>query len=117
MEEVLERLIENFVNNAQNYGKALEEGDSELTNKKYGITSNTLKEIRDFGKEGEIALSNLRSHDNISVRYWAAIYSMKYDKRKSIKVLKAISKRSGAIAFSAEMFLEQYNNGTIEGLL
>ena len=114
MSKTLANLTDDFIGNAQIYEEALENGNSKLANKKHDDAGKILKKIREFGDIGDEAILQLTNHENISVRLWAAVYSLKYNVKRAEKVLKDISNSKGAIGFSAKMILEEKSKGNLD---
>ena len=114
MKKDLDGLVADYVKNAVRHGEATIEGDFKAANNSHDKIIKALSEIRKYGNEGDIALLALIDDDNDSVKCWAATHSLKYHKEKSEQILLYLSKKSGPIAFNAEMVLSEWKNGTLE---
>jgi predicted transcriptional regulator len=114
MKKKLEEFIADYMENAVTHGEATNEGDYKVANASHDKLMTALSEIRKFGNEGDIALLALSDDENDSVKCWAATHSLKYNKDKAEKVLLDLSKKSGPIAFNAEMVLSEWKKGTLE---
>jgi len=114
MTDKLKKIIAEYRLCAKKHGEATMEGDYKLANENYDKLVKLLQKIRQFGNDGDIALLSLIEDENQSVRCWAATDSLKYDKRKAVKVLKKLSKEEGIIAFDAKMVLSEWKKGNLK---
>ena len=114
MTSELETFIQEYRRCAEEQGNAFMEGDSVTANQNYDKRQELRQKIRDFGNEGDVALLSLMEDTNQNVKCLAAIDSLRFDKRKAVKVLKKLSKEKGIIAFNAKMFLKEWKKGAIE---
>ena len=110
----LERIIEEYKSYAVNHGEATLEGDSTVANQNYDKLKTVLKQIKEFGDDGGLALLSLLEDNNQSIRCWAATDSLRFNESKAKKALKKLSKEDGIIAFDAKMVLKEWRKGTLK---
>jgi len=114
MKKELDTLIAVYKENASKHGQAIKEGDYQLANDSHDLLINALREIREYGEKGAIALASMIQDNDDSVKCWAATHSLNYDQDKAERTLSDLSEKSGPIAFNAEMVLSEWKKGTLE---
>ena len=114
MDEVIQQSVEKYVTNALIHGEASQEGDFKRGNAAYHGIVAALKELRAAGEDGRQALLDVLHHESDAVTCWAATHLLKTDKKKAIKVLRAISRRPGIIGSDASTVLEELKKGRLE---
>jgi len=99
---------------AAEHGAASEEGDSEAANRAFEKLVAVYRALRNLGETGQNVVAGLMEHESPSVRGWAAAHSLKSHEDKAIATLENLSDGVGAVAFTAEIVLGEWRNGTLE---
>ncbi len=82
MKKPLEEIIQAYRNYAFAHGKATIEGDYKVTNENHDKLIALVPTIRDYGKDGEIALAHLTEDPDDAVACWSATHLLKLDEKK-----------------------------------
>ena len=106
--------FDKFVEGAVLRGKAISTGDYKTANK-------LSKKLHDFyirikDTDGLNKLAAFLNHENENVRYYAAIYYLKYDEEVALTVLEELTKLPTIISTSAKMTLEAWRKGLLDAL-
>ncbi|WKL58421.1 hypothetical protein Q1W73_05395 [Asticcacaulis sp. ZE23SCel15] len=103
-----------FISAARSHGDGSEIGNSTLANQSYDKLINVVHKYRlKYGPERELVLP-LLSHENSSIRTWAALFSLPIDEKLAIHTLSSVSKEPGIIGFSAKITLAEWNRGVLK---
>jgi len=103
-----------YAASAQVHGAATKEGEYERANAAHDVVLDAYRKLRAAGDEGIRALQELMEHHNDSVRCWAATHCLPTAQAKAEAVLMDLAEGMGAIAFTAEIVLEEWHKGTLE---
>jgi Domain of unknown function (DUF2019) len=107
-------LVELFVDASISHGQGTLNGDYKKCNKAYSVIQKVYDELkrRDLI---ENALLDLLTHDDTSVRLWAASYLLPIVPTESIMALSGISSnRDGNFRLDAELVLEEWEKGELK---
>ena len=110
-EQMVEELIEKFVQAAKSHYVASLAGDWRTANKEAAKIRKTIKTLRSHGENAREALLAQTDNQDLSVSAMAAAYSLKYAPEKSISVLIRIAKEPGLIGFEAGQALQRWKEG------
>ena len=113
MSESLHSILEESRNLAIAHGKATLSGDYKAGNVAFDKLLALVPAIRKYGVEGEDALLRLTMDPNDSVVCWAATNLLKSHEEKAITALERIAAKSGIIAFSAKLVIQQWKKGEL----
>jgi len=69
--------------------------------------------IRTHGEKGEEALLQMTKDTDDSVVCWAATNLLKSHENQAIAALEGVAKKTGILAFNAEMVLKQWKKGEL----
>jgi hypothetical protein len=113
MSEPLQSIISEARNLAVAHGKATLSGDYKSGNRAFDKLMAIVPVIRGYGYDGEVALLQLTEDADDSVVCWAATIVLKSNEAKAIAALEKVSKKTGIIAFNAQMVLKQWKKGEL----
>ena len=103
-----------YTRNALMHREATKEGDSDRANAAYDALVGAYRYLRESGGEGLEALVTLMGHEDEGVRCWAAAHCLDWDAPKAEAVLTELSQGQSLVAFSAQMVLSQWKEGTFK---
>ncbi len=107
------KLLEQFIDASIKYGESVEEGTSRKTNRYSKIIRTIRSELKSKG-ELEILIP-LLNHNNDNVKLSAATSLIWIMEQQSKEVLEELKTKRGLLGFEAEMFLQEWEKGNIEG--
>lgn len=107
------KIINQYINAAIEYGEAQEKGAAEKVNKNADIIRNLRQEIREDSEMNLQVLEPLLDHENDYVRLKAAYDLLPFCTSKVEQVLEELSKKKKLIGFEAEMLLEVWRKGEL----
>ena len=113
MNESLQNVIEKSRKFAIAHGKATLTGDYKSGNLAFDKLVALVPVIRKYGKDGEAALLHLTEDADDSVVCWAATNLLKSHEAQALAALERVAKKTGIMAFNAELVLKQWNKGEL----
>ena len=111
MEQSCRDPVERYVSNAIIHGEAT---DVDCVNHANDEVLAALSEIRKCDDLGRSILTDLLSHENDSVRCWAATHLLKLDEQRARWVLQRLTKAKWPLGFTARIVLEEWRKGTLK---
>ncbi|HWI40496.1 MAG TPA: hypothetical protein VNX25_03305, partial [Verrucomicrobiae bacterium] len=108
-------LLHRFAAAAQMHFLALELLDEEGADAHARVIIGLYRSIAAFGESGRTALLSLTDHEDPVVAGMAAVYSLRYDSRRSLETLGRISSEEGLLGFRARVALERWESGEWRG--
>lgn len=99
---------------AEAYRVASEVGDAKAKEKNFHKLVSMSRQLRARGNEGEAALHRLMKDPSDAVLTWAAWQSLPFAEKEALKLLDAVSRKRGPIAFDAEMIAEAWRAGELD---
>jgi hypothetical protein len=99
---------------AEAYGAAVILGDAKATTRNYDKLIAIGPKLRAYGTLGQAVLRRLMKNPSDAVASWAATDSLPFAEADGLIVLDAIAKKTGSIAFDAEMTAEQWRAGELK---
>jgi hypothetical protein len=102
-------VIEAFIDQAERYGRAINDGDSKVAN----LSHDKLKAIikaTDSKEQGGILLK-LCEHKSESVRLWAASFLLKQNESLSLSIIEEIISSGSILGLVAEVTLDKWKSG------
>jgi hypothetical protein len=106
-----EELISLYIDAATNHALESESGDPEAANKNYQVITEVYGELR--SRSAEHAMLPLLSHENMSVRGWAATHALEFAPEAGETQLQTIAQGRGIAAFDARMTLREWHAGRL----
>ena len=91
---------------------ALENGNSRVANRCYDKVQEIAKFLREAQDLSQLAV--FYDHPNLGVRLSAAAFLLPLYEKRSLKVMKEISKHKGIAAFEAEMTIKAWKKGDLK---
>ena len=113
MNESLKSIIDESKKLAIVHGQATLSGDYKKGNVAFDKLVSLVPKIRGYGKDGESALLHLLNDTDDSVVCWAATNLLKTNEKEATAALECVSKKTGILAFNAEMVLKQWKKGEL----
>jgi hypothetical protein len=110
----IEETIDAYTISALAHGKATEEGDAERANQAHDSLIAAYRMLCESGRDGLVALLPLMEHEDESVRCWSATHCLKLDAPRAERVLRELTDGPSAVAFTAEIVLSEWKQGTPE---
>ena len=98
---------------AAEHGRASEDGDSRSANRAYRKLVAAYHGLQARGKEGQDSISQLMEDSDAAIRCWAASHCLESEPERAVAKLRKIAEGTGAIAFSAEIILEEWAKGSL----
>jgi hypothetical protein len=114
MSHRIDTLESNYRKYAEAYGKAVERSDAKATNKNFDKLSAIRLKLKACRQQGKAVLCRLMKDRSDAIATCAAADSLPFAEAEALKVLDAIGKKTGLIAFDAEMTAEQWRAGELE---
>lgn len=109
-------LVEDYLNSLIAFIEASANNDQKTARKFYKVMDSVFRKLRDSGKLEE--LLKILSHENESVRLWVSTHLLVYDESLAKESLRKIANnKSGLVAFSAEMTLQEWDKGNLTYLI
>ncbi len=104
-----EHPLDQYISSAICHGEASVSGDHKKANDSYDKIIAGFKKLKATGRTD--SLLGLLSHDDASVRLWAATHSLGWNETEAIRTLRALAASDEFASFSAQVILEQWNKG------
>lgn len=114
MTKQVDSLEETYRRAAHDYGAAAQLGNAKAKTKSLKKLISIGPKLRTGGKKGEGALRRLMRDPSDAVATWAARDSLPFAEQEALAVLDAIGKKTGPIAFDAEMVAETWRAGKLK---
>ncbi|OAM91695.1 DUF2019 domain-containing protein [Termitidicoccus mucosus] len=114
MNETIETLIKEYREHAEAHGRATLSGDYKAANRSHDKLVALVPKIRALGHSGEAALVVLTDDSSDTVVCWAATHSLRFSESRALAALEKLSKKTGPIAFSAKMVVQQWAKGELK---
>ncbi|MCL5995133.1 MAG: DUF2019 domain-containing protein [Chloroflexi bacterium] len=112
MKTSLDELLNTFAEAAAGHHEALLQGNWRKANPLAKKVDRAFRRIIEFDDDGRKALLEMTSHPNLAVAGIAAVYSLKYDTRRALAVLRRISQEPGLIGFGAKQAIQRWEEGS-----
>jgi hypothetical protein len=109
----LTELIRKYVTSAEGYGRAIETGNAEESNKCFDEIESAFKDLRLQGRSGLEAISSLLQSESDGVKLWAVAHLLNYPEFNSLPILEHLRGSPSILALTAEATLDQWKNGQI----
>lgn len=107
-------LIGRYKTAAAGYAQAIETGDAEKSDKCFDEIESAFRKLKQQGRSGLAAISNLLESDHDGVKLWAAAHLLNYPEFNSLPVLEKLRASSTILAMTAEVTLDQWRNGQLK---
>ncbi len=114
-EERLLRLVSRFAVAAQAYQRALDELDEKRAALHVRVITGLHASIVAEGQAGREALLALTDSGDDTVVGMAAVYAIRLDPSRCLKVLRRLAKVEGLLGFRASVALERWEQGEWDG--
>lgn len=112
--ENVDKIINQYIKAAIEYGEAAEEGVAVKVNKNADIIWNLRKEIKNNREIGLQVLEPLLEHESGYVRLKAAYDLLPIQTEKAERVLEELVKKKRLLGFEAKMLLEEWRKGNLK---
>src|SRR5664279_1075401 len=109
--EKLSLLIRRFAITAQAHQAALEDMDEDRAKAHARVISGLFAAITREGDAGREALLALLDSESQVVAGMAAVFSLRYNPSRSIRVLRQLADQEGLLGFRASVAIERWENG------
>ena len=109
----LTELIRKYVTSAKGYGRAIEIGNTEESDKCFDEIESAFKDLRLQGRSGLEAISSLLQSESDAVKLWAAAHLLNYPEFKSLPILEQLRESPSILALTAEATLDHWKNGQL----
>jgi hypothetical protein len=111
----LNEVIDEYIKAAMSHGEALAEGNSKKANSAYDLIEKNYNILRESMNDGLELLVGLLTHENNSVRLWAARHTLNYNSNLAEKVLSELGTlKKTPVAFDARMVLSEWKKGNLK---
>lgn len=111
--EKFNEVVNEYIKAAMNHGNALAEGNSKKANSAYRIIEKNYNILKQ--NEALELLIGLLTHENNSVKLWAARHTLNYKSDLAKKVLLELGTlKSTSVAFDARMVLSEWKKGNLK---
>lgn len=114
-DDKLIRLLHRFATAAQAHHHALETMDEERANAHAQMIAGLYRSIVAAGESGRAALLEMADHDDPVVAGMAAVYSIRYNRRRCLATLTRVALEPGLLGFRAGVAIERWESGEWQG--
>lgn len=111
MSEGIDKLVETFTAASRRHFQATSDGDYEVANREADSVHQIFLRLRELGPEAREGLIQVAVSGGDAAAVMAAVYSLKYDPERSLKVLGRLSKDSGILGFQATQAIKRWKSG------
>jgi len=111
----LARLLQRFATTATAHFQALEEMNEEQANTCARMIAGLHRSIIDTGENGRQALLEMVDDNDPVVAGMAAVYSIRYDSKRSLSTLRRVALVPGLLGFRAQIAIERWESGEWRG--
>lgn len=111
MSQEIEQLIEEFRDASLKHHQATLDGYYKVTNREADRVHRVFLKLRELGPEAREALIQVAIQGDGADASAAAVYSLKYDAKRALAVLKRISKDRGILGFEASWAIKNWKSG------
>lgn len=112
--EQLDRLLQRFAMAARSHHDSLESMNAERAEQHARMVATLYKSIMAAGPEGKERFRSLFDHHEPVVAAMAAVYLIRDESEKSLKVLQRVATEPGLLGFRASAAIERWQNGDWE---
>jgi hypothetical protein len=114
-DDKLTRLLHRFAATTRAHYQALVEVDEERANTHARMIAGLYRSIIATGESGRQALLELTDDSDPVVAGMAAVYSIGYDSKRCLAVLKRVAREPGMLGFRASVAIERWESGEWRG--
>lgn len=114
-DEKMERLLSRFAVAAKAHHEALESLAETRANFQARVIAGLVESIVQEGAAGRERLLSLVDGDNRAVAGMAAVYSLSFDAKRSLALLRRLAEEPGLLGFRAGMAIQRWESGEWEG--
>lgn len=113
-EPTLDRLLQRFAMAARNHHEALESMDAERAEQHARMVAALYSAIMAAGLPGKVRFNSLLEHPEAVVAAMTAVYIIREEPGKSLKILQRVAAEPGLLGFRAAAAIERWHNGEWE---